>query len=292
VLRSALTQIILPGAHAGFVHQTVSPMDDEPGSAGAFRSLYLTGLRQGPDVGERLSRTALGVFDDSEIVEIQRVLGPGTTAEPALPAHVALALIAAPRICSRCIEPHGERRAKPVAGAPEFIGRPLELLGLGDALRHLMDVKHAGGEVVEAIEVLPLVDPGPPSFEDFRRRAQMDVGVDQRAPAIAGSLHGNDVVQIAEIVEALVDRPEPARQIRRLLVVGQAAIDALKTVALRIYRKIVRLEFPTTFEHADSLSGLHKARCGDSTGKPGADHNRIEYLTMLAIRQGSSFCRT
>ena len=98
VLRSALTRIIPPRADAGFVHQTVLPMDDEPGSAGACRPLYPASLRQCPDVGERLSCVVPGVFDDGEIVEIQRVLGPGTTAKPALRAHVALALLASPLI--------------------------------------------------------------------------------------------------------------------------------------------------------------------------------------------------
>ena len=85
---------------AGVLNQTVSPMDNEPSSASAVRSLYLAGLRQGPDVGERPSIAAVGVFNDGEIIEIERVLGLSTTAEPALAAHVALALLAPPVIFS------------------------------------------------------------------------------------------------------------------------------------------------------------------------------------------------
>jgi hypothetical protein len=153
-------------------------------------------------------------FGEGEVVEVERVLRADVAADVALAAVGAGASgNAEPIVSSVDVRVgEGDREVGPEQGVgpAEPVRGPLHPQGLrrqGAGAwvgRHRAHGEHVRGQVVVRVEERSPVRHGPGLFEYLRGRADRDVGVDQRAAAVAGGLDAEHVAVRADVVEAVL----------------------------------------------------------------------------------------
>ena len=125
---------------------------------------------------------------------------------------------------------------------PLRLGRDAEVAGGRDG----RDVEHVGDEVVVRIEGGTTVAGGPSVLEKIGGRAQMDVGVDERAAAPSGSLHDRHLAAGPDVEQALADRrvQDAVLDVTQggRLAVGDLG-DILRGLEVRFHHELVVFEF-------------------------------------------------
>ena len=225
-------------------------------------------LRHGADVA-----AAVLVLGTRQVVEIERVLRLVVASSPAASAHIAGVLDSSEAV--RSTEIHCQRCAKPGIG---WIGRPLQLQGLGEPLRDRHGAQHVSDEIKIGAQRVPGVLRRPATLEHLIRGPEVDIRVDQRAAAVAGGLYREGAAEIPHVVNAVILAPQPPRKIRRRGEALLALADGGEQFVSRIRRKISRPVAATPFQHADIETCFDETTGGHGAGESGSDDDGVELL--------------
>ena len=120
------------------------------------------------------------------------------------------------------------------------------------------DVEHVGDEIVVRIERGAAVAGRPSALEEIGGRAQMNVGVDERAAAPSGSLHDRHLAAGPHVEQALADRPLPS--------VGWV---------VPVARELAAPVAPPALQNRNIESSLRQTASGDCAPEAAADNDRV-----------------
>jgi hypothetical protein len=215
------------------------------------------------------------LLSQGQVVQVQGVLGALVAADVALAGEGAGSLGDPEPVGPFALEPHGQ------VGVEEAVALPQELGGLGHEPRlgrqlagsrvggHRLDIEHVGDQVVVRLECRPAVRLGPGPVEDLLGRPHGDVGVDQQPAAVAGRLHGEDVVERPCVVQALVAQPQPA-----VVEPGQVAGKAPGRPA------------PAALDHRDVHPSLGEPAHRHRAAEAAADDQGLELVAAQVLGPG------
>jgi hypothetical protein len=242
-------------------------------------ALAAAGARDVPHLALRAHLRA-GALGQREVVEIERVLRVNVAAD------VALAAVDAPRLgdaelvgrdlARRRVQVDGDVRVTELLGAPQLLRHLLHQQRLGGdhlAVGDGFHVEHVAHEIVVRVERLPGVALRPGAREHVGRRPEVDVGVDERAPAVPRGLDDLDLLHRLHVEEPLLACPEPP--------VGEA-VEAARERASRVA--------PSALQDGDVDSRLRQATRGHRAAEARPDHDRTvgvlhrDHPSRLGIR--------
>ena len=120
------------------------------------------------------------------------------------------------------------------------------------------DVEHVGDEIVVRVERCAAVAGRPTALKKIRRRAQMNVGIDERTAAPSGTLHDRHLAEGPDVEKALGVLPEPPF-----------------CWIVPVARELAAAIAPSALQNRNAELGLRQTASRDRAAEAAADNDRV-----------------